>query len=65
MMTDDVLYGIPFRDSNGTLWMIDYRDIGLAMERDPGGRTMPGDDPNELLLTADDCVWLWSQNISW
>jgi hypothetical protein len=56
---------IRFRDSQGTLWDIDWRDAELAIERDPEGRTVPGDDPNVLILTAEDCVWLWSQKISW
>jgi len=33
------------------------------VERDPEGRTVPGDDPDVLLVTADDCVWLWMRGI--
>ena len=39
------------------------RDIEILLGRDPEGRTVPGPDVNELLLTADGCVWLWSQGI--
>jgi hypothetical protein len=60
---DDILYGITFKTSTGQLYAVDYRDIELAMERDPEGRTVPGPDPNELLLTAEDCVWLWMMGI--
>jgi len=38
---------------------VDYRDIEKVFDRDPEGRTVPGDDPSDLLLTAEDCVWLW------
>jgi len=55
---------IRFRTSDGTLWQVDWRDVEEMQERDPNGRTVPGDDPNVLLLTADDCVWLWAQRIS-
>ena len=65
---DDLLslpqYPVRFMTSDEQLFDIDYRDIEKALERDPEGRTVPGDDPNELILTADDCVWLWAQGIS-
>jgi hypothetical protein len=63
MDDDNVLHGILFKSSDGEKYLIDWRDAELAIERDPEGRTVPGDDPNELLLTADDCVWLWSMSI--
>src|SRR5439155_5916204 len=53
---------VRFKTSDG-LYEIDWRDIEKVFERDPEGRTVPGDDPNELLLTADDCVWLWMHRI--
>jgi len=57
------LYPVRFMTSDEQLFEIDYRDIEKALERDPEGRTMPHDDPNVLLLTADDCVWLWMHGI--
>ncbi len=45
--------------SDGQLYDVDYWDIEKVFERDPEGRTVPGDDPNELILTADDYVMLW------
>lgn len=50
---------VRFLTSDGKLYDIDWRDIETAMERDPEGYTVPPDDPNELVLTAEDCVWLW------
>ena len=64
---DDLLslqqYPVRFMTSDEQLFDIDYRDIEKALERDPEGRTVPGDDPNELILTADDCVWMWMHGI--
>ncbi len=54
---------VRFRTSDGQLYDVDFRDIEKVFERDPEGGTMPGDDPNELILTADDCVWLWAHGI--
>jgi hypothetical protein len=56
---------VRFKTSTGQLYDVDWRDIEILQERDPDGRTVPGPDPNVLLLTAEDCVWLWSQKISW
>ena len=60
-----------FRTSDGKLYDVDYRDIEEVFRRDPEGRTVPHDDPDVLLLTADDCAMLWmcqigfwSKNIS-
>jgi len=53
---------VRFQTSDGQLYDVDFRDIETVFERDPEGRTVPGDDPNELLLTAD-CVWLWMHGI--
>jgi len=64
---DDLLslpqYPVRFMTSDEQLFDIDYRDIEKALERDPEARTVPGDDPNELILTADDCVWMWMHGI--
>jgi len=54
---------VRFMTSDGELYDIDWRDIEGAFERDPEGRTMPGDNPNELLLTAEDSVWLRMRGI--
>jgi len=54
---------VRFMTSDGQLYDVDW-DIEKAFEGDPEGRTMPGEDPDELILTADDCVWLWAQGIS-
>ena len=61
----DFLHPIRFKSSTGELYEVDFRDVEILQALDPEGHTVPGDDPNVLLLTADDCVWLWSQNISW
>jgi hypothetical protein len=54
---------VRFLTSDGRLLEIDWRDIEEVFRRDPEGHTMPGDNPNELLLTGDDCVWLWMKGI--
>jgi len=54
---------VRFMTSDGQLYDVDYRDIEKAFERDPEGRTVPGPDRDELLLTADDCVWFWMHGI--
>lgn len=54
---------IRFQSSEHGLLEVDWRDYELLQERDPDGYTVPGEDPNVLLLTADDCVWLWSMAI--
>jgi hypothetical protein len=54
---------VRFLSSDGKLYDIDWRDTEELFERDPEGRTMPGDNPNELLLTADDTIWLWMYGI--
>ncbi len=55
---------IRFKTSKGELYEVDWRDYEILQQRDPEGRTVPGPDPDVLLLTAEDCVWLWSQRIS-
>jgi hypothetical protein len=55
---------VRFKTSTGELYDVDWRDVELLQERDPEGRTVPGDDLNVLLLTAEDCVWFWSQGIT-
>lgn len=59
MNSIEVRYPIRFRTSNGDLYDVDWRGIEKAMERDPEGHTLPSPDLNMLLLTAEDCVWLW------
>ena len=54
---------VRFRTSDGELYDIDWRDVEKAFERDPEGRTVPGDDLNELVLTAEDCVTLWMHGV--
>jgi hypothetical protein len=54
---------VRFLSSDGKLYDIDWRDVEELFERDPEGRTMPGDDRDELLLTAEDCVMLWMHGI--
>jgi hypothetical protein len=54
---------VKFMTSDQQLFEIDWRDIEKAFERDPEGRTVPGDDPDVLFLTAEDCVWLWMRGI--
>jgi len=58
-------YPVRFMTSDGELYDIDWRDIEKAFERDPEGRTMPGDNPNVLLFTAEDCAWLWIHGIGY
>jgi hypothetical protein len=55
---------VRFKTSTGELYEVDWRDVELLQARDPEGHTVPGPDPNVLLLTGEDCVWLWSQGIS-
>jgi hypothetical protein len=54
---------VRFQASDGQLFEVDWRDVEKVFERDPEGRTVPHNDPNILLLTADDCVWLRMQGI--
>lgn len=62
-MADEPQCPVRFMTSDGGLYEVDWRDIEEVFNRDPEGRTMPHDDPNILLLTAEDCVWLWAQGI--
>jgi hypothetical protein len=62
-MADDLSCPVRFRTSEGELYEVDWRDIDEVFRRDPEGRTVPGDDPDVLLLTAEDCVWLWMERI--
>ncbi len=50
---------VRFMTSDGQLYDVDYRDIEKVFERDPEGAGSPGDDLNELVLTADGSVMLW------
>jgi len=63
MMATEPQCPVRFMTSDGQLYDVDYRDIEKAFERDPEGRTVPGDDPNELVLTAEDCVTLWMHGV--
>jgi len=56
---DELLCPVRFMTSDGGLYEVDWRDVEKVFERDPDGRTVPHDDPDVLLLTADDCVTLW------
>jgi hypothetical protein len=57
----DIRHPLLFKTSHGQLYLVDWWDIEQVF--DPEGRTVPGRDPNELFLTAEDCVWLWSIEI--
>ena len=63
-MASEPLCPVRFKTSDGLLYDVDFRDIDELFRRDPEGRTMPHDDPNVFLLTAEDCVWLWMQRIA-
>ncbi len=60
----DPKHPLRFLTSDGELYDVDWRDIDEAMRRNPDGRTVPHNDPNILLLTADDCAWLWMRILS-
>lgn len=53
-----------FKLSSGSVYEVDWRDYEILQQHNPDGYTV-SIDHNEFLLTADDCVWLWSQRISW
>ena len=55
---------VRFVSSNGNTFDIHPDDFPEAQEMDPELRTIPGPDPNMLLLTAEDYVWLWEMKIS-
>ena len=55
---------IMFKRSNGELLWIDWRDFEILQDRDPDGYTVPAQDLDLFLLTAEDCVWLWSLGVS-
>lgn len=63
MDIQELMHPLCFETSDGQRYWIDWRDIEKAMERDPKGVTLPGSDLNELLLTAEDCVFLWTHGI--
>jgi hypothetical protein len=73
-LADEPLW-IRVRSSDGALWDVDSRDADTFLVRDPKAQIVPASpapsawsviaekvrDVNEL--TAEDCVWLWSQGI--
>lgn len=61
--TQEVMHPLLFQVSDGRRLLVDWRDVEELMGRDPEGRTLPPSDPNELQLTADDCVFLWTRGI--
>lgn len=63
-VVNQVRYPVYLRMADGRVYAVDWRDIEEAMHRNPTARTVPGDDLNELMLTADDCVWLWTQGVT-
>ena len=50
-------------DSYGRTVQIHPDDFAKAQEIDPELRTIPSPDPNILLLTPEDYVWLWEMEI--
>jgi hypothetical protein len=50
-------------DSYGRTVQIHPDDFAKAQEMDPELGTIPGPDPNILLLTPEDYVWLWEMEI--
>lgn len=60
---NEVMHPVLFQVSDGRRLLVDWRDVEELMRRDPEGVTLPGSDPNELLLTVDDCVSLWMHGI--
>jgi hypothetical protein len=59
----DIHNPLIFKLSSGTVYQIDWRDYEILQDRDPDGYTV-SIDHDEFLLTAEDCVLLWSQKIS-
>ncbi len=49
--------------SNGKVFEIDWRDFEGAKKRDPGMRTVPGADRDELILSADDFCFLLQNKV--
>jgi len=49
--------------SDGSVLEVDEREFDLALEQDPGLRTLPPADPNQFVLTPEDRVLLWSVKI--
>lgn len=58
-----LMHPVLFQVSDGRRLLVDWRDIEEVMRRDPEGRTMPNDNADELMLTAEDCVFLWMHGI--
>ncbi len=50
--------------SDGILWDIPAANVHLALERDPGARTLPPDDHSVLPLTPEDRVMLWQMGVA-
>lgn len=59
----EVMHPVRWIAPDGEVYLVDWRDIEEAMRRNPGWRTMPSHDWDKLMLTAEDCAWLWGQGI--
>jgi hypothetical protein len=49
--------------SDGGLWSIPEHRLDEAYTIDPDLRLIPPSNPNELILTGEDCAFLWSLRI--
>jgi hypothetical protein len=59
MVPEEIL----FVGFDGAKYLVDWRDFERVQGRDAFARTVPGSDPNHLILTPADCVFLWSVGI--
>jgi hypothetical protein len=59
MADQAIMYPIRFVSGfDGEVYEVDWRDWSELCQRDIHARSIPS-DPNCLMLTADDCAWLW------
>lgn len=62
-VSPNVMHPVRWIGPDDEVYLVDWRDIEEAMRRNPGGRTLPRDG-DELMLTAEDCAWLWGIGIA-
>ena len=54
---------IRFVASDGSVHSVPERWLSMAYDIDPGLRTIPGPDPDILILTGEDRLFLWECQI--
>jgi hypothetical protein len=63
MDNQEISYPIPFIGCDEKCYQVDWREFEWVFAIDRDARTLSSADPNFLILTAEDCVFLWSAGI--